>query len=175
MFKKQTRVREMGRFFVLFMGSIFLIVGYLVAYQIGAPLLEQAKASTNWPTTEGLVLKSKMKVHRSNQSGSSTYSANVNYQYQVNDSQFESDTVWFGGDISTSDQSMARETVKKYPLDQKVVVYYDPDHPEIAVLEPGVFKTTYFYYLFGWIFLGVGILMTGIPFFRSLFRRIKSE
>jgi len=172
MYKKQSRMQDVGRFIVVFVGAIFVIVGYVVAYVMGLPLLEQAKASSNWPTTAGLVLKSKVVSHRSN--NSSTYLAKVNYQYQVEGKRLESETVWFGGDVSTSDQAMVRETVKKYPVDQKVIVYYNPEDPEIAVLEPGVFKTTYFYYLFGWLFLGVGILMTGIPLFRSLFRRVKA-
>jgi len=175
MFKKQGRMQDVGRFIVLFAGAIFVIVGYLVAYVMGLPLIEQAKASSKWPTTSGLVLKSKVSSHRSNNSSSSTYSAKVSYQYQVEGKKFESEMVWFGGDVSTSNKSMVRETVKKYPVDQKVIVHYNPEDPEIAVLEPGVFKTTYFYYLFGWLFLGVGILMTGYPLFRSLFRRAKAE
>ncbi|MCH9654050.1 MAG: DUF3592 domain-containing protein [Planctomycetes bacterium] len=175
MLKKQARFQDVRRFMMVFFGAIFIIVGYLVTYEMGLPLIEQAKASKNWPTTAGLVLKSKVISHRKNNSSSSTYTAKVSYHYEVKGAQFESETVWFGGDISTSNKSMARETVKKFPVDQKVTVYYNPEDPEIAVLEPGVFKTTYFYYLFGWVFLGVGILMTGSPLFRSLFHRRKTE
>ncbi|QDT40091.1 hypothetical protein Pan241w_01440 [Gimesia alba] len=53
-------------------------------------------------------------------------------------------------------------------------MYYDPQKPIAAVLEPGVFKTTYFYYIFGWLLMGPGILMTGIPLFRWLLRKGKS-
>ncbi|WP_417390617.1 DUF3592 domain-containing protein [Gimesia sp.] len=170
MIAKRDRMRKVGRRLVIFLGLIFLIVGYVMAYQIGLPLLEQARASTSWPVTTGEVLESKVKSHRSSNSSSSTYAAHVVYRYQIEGKNYESQTVWFGSDVSTSDRSLAQNTVKKYPVRQSVNVYYDPRHPEAAVLEPGVFKTTWFYYLFGWVFLGVGILMAGIPLFSSFFR-----
>ncbi|MFG0239627.1 MAG: hypothetical protein ACF8CY_01060, partial [Gimesia chilikensis] len=77
---------------------------------------------------------------------------------------------WFGNDVSTSDRSLSEETVRKYPVKQNITVYYDPADHAIAVLEPGVFKTTYFFYLFGWLFLGLGILMASGVLFRSLLR-----
>ncbi|QDU00179.1 DUF3592 domain-containing protein [Gimesia aquarii] len=164
--------RKKGRFIFLSLGIIFMGTGYFIAYHIGLPLIKEAKASTSWPTTTGVIQNSKVKVHRSNDSNSSTYSAEVIYRYQVEQNEFQSETVWFGGDISTSNRSMAQETVKKYPAKKQVTVYYNPNKPATAVLEPGVFTMTYFYYIFGWLFLGVGILSTGIPLFRTLFRII---
>ena len=175
MFRSCGRIQKIGRFCVLFFGAIFVVVGYLVAYQMGSPLIEQAKASINWPTASGLVLESKVVRRRSNNSGRSTYSSKVSYQYQIEGKTFESKTVWFGGNISTSDRSMSHKIVKKYPANKKIVVHYNPEDPGIAVLEPGVFKTTYFYYLLGWIFLCVGILMTVTPLVRSRFHRVKSK
>lgn len=175
MVRNRTRLHKMGRTISLLLGVIFIFVGFLVAYLLGLPQIEQAKASNNWPTTSGVVLKSKVTTHRSNNSSSSTYAADVTYQYQIEGHNYEGSTVWFGSDISTSNRSLAQETVKKYPVAKQVVVYYDAKNPQAAVLEPGVFKTTYFYYLFGWLFLGSGIMMVGIPLFRSLFRSIKAE
>ncbi|QDT88510.1 DUF3592 domain-containing protein [Gimesia algae] len=170
MIVKRDRMQKVGRRLIMFLGFIFLLVGYVMAYQKGLPLIEQARASTGWPVTTGEVLESDVKSHRSSNSKSSTYSAHVVYRYQIEDKNYEAQTVWFGSDISTSDKSLAENTVKKYPVNQSVTVYYDPQHPVAAVLEPGVFMTTWFYYLFGWAFLGAGILMTGIPLFRSFFR-----
>ncbi|MFH1299426.1 MAG: DUF3592 domain-containing protein [Planctomycetota bacterium] len=175
MVKNKLRIFKAGRMFVLCLGVVFLSTGFLVTYLLGLPLIEQAKASKNWPTTEGVVLNSKVVTHRSSNSSSSTYSAKVIYRYQVEGQNHEGKTVWFGSDLSTSNRSLAEETVGKYPNDKKVTVYYDPQDPAAAVLEPGVFKSTYFYYLFGWLFMGPGILMTGIPLFRSLFRKFRRE
>lgn len=174
MVRNRSRLHKMGRTISLLLGVIFVIVGFLVTYLMGLPLIEQAKASNNWPDTSGVVLKSKVATHRSNNSNSSTYAVDVTYQYQIEGQKYECSTVWFGSDVSTSNRSLVQETVKKYPVDKQVAVYYDPKEPEAAVLEPGVFKTTYFYYLFGWLFLGPGILMIGIPLFRSFFRSLRA-
>lgn len=168
MIRRQTRMHKVGRKLLIFMGLIFMIVGYVMAYQKGLPLLERAKASKSWPTTAGVVLESKVESHRSSNSKSSTYSPKVLYRYEVEDKEFKGETVWFGNDVSTSDRSLSEETVRKYPVQKEVTVFYDPADHAIAVLEPGVFKTTYFFYLFGWLFLGIGILMTSGILFRSL-------
>ena len=175
MVKSRADIRKKVRLISFSLGAVFVIVGFLMTYLLGLPLIEQAKASTNWPTTKGVVLKSKVKTHRSNNSNSSTYSADITYRYQVEGQDYECSTVWFGSDVSTSNRSLARNTVKKYPVDKQVVIYYDPQKPAAAVLEPGVFKTTYFYYLFGWLLMGPGILMTCIPLFQRLFKSGKGN
>ncbi|QDV15521.1 hypothetical protein Pan153_01350 [Gimesia panareensis] len=169
-YRTKTGMHQVGRKLVLFIGFVFIFVGYLMAYQKGLPLLERAKASKEWPTTDGVVLESKIESHHSSNSSSSTYSPKVIYRYEVEGQEFKGDTVWFGNDVSTSDRSMSSKTVKKYPVQKNVTVYYDPAEPAVAVLEPGVFKTTYFFYLFGWLFLGLGLLMTSGILFRSLLR-----
>lgn len=173
MIRNQTRLHKVGRKLALFLGFLFIFVGYLIAYQKGLPVLERAKASKTWPTVMGVVEESEVQSHRSSNSSSSTYSPKVVYQYQVEGTDFECRTVWFGGDVSTSNRSLAQDTVNKYPVKQQVTVYYDPADPATAVLEPGVFKTTYFFYVFGWIFLGLGILMAGSILFRALFRQFR--
>ncbi|QDV48123.1 DUF3592 domain-containing protein [Gimesia fumaroli] len=170
MVKSKPVMHKAGHLFSFVLGVIFVIGGFLATYLKGLPLIEQGKASKNWPTTKGVVLKSKVASHRSSNSNSSTYSAEITYRYQVEGQNYKCGTVWFGSDVSTSNRSLAQDTVKKYPVDKQVVVYYDPQKPAAAVLEPGVFKTTYFYYVFGWLFMGPGILMTGIPLFRWLVR-----
>lgn len=168
--RRHNRMTNVGRKLVMFLGFLFIFVGYILAYEKGLPLLDRAKASKTWPTVEGVVLESRVESHRSSNSSSSTYSPHVVYRYQVEGKDFEGETVWFGNDVSTSDRSMSEETIRKYPVKQNITVYYDPADHAIAVLEPGVFKTTYFFYLFGWLFLGLGILMASSVLFRSLLR-----
>ncbi|MCA9013896.1 MAG: DUF3592 domain-containing protein [Planctomycetaceae bacterium] len=171
MAKYQVRsANKTGPVLLLILGTILIIAGFLVINLVGLPLIERGKASKNWPTTKGVVLKSKVASHRSSNSNSSTYSPDITYRYQVEEQDYECETVWFGSDVSTSNKSLAQDTVKKYPVKKQVDVYYDPQDPAIAVLEPGVFKLTYFFYLLGWVFLGPGIFMVGIPLFRFLAR-----
>ncbi|QDT40090.1 hypothetical protein Pan241w_01430 [Gimesia alba] len=118
MVKSKADMYKAGRIFSFVLGAIFIIAGFLVTYLLGLPLIEQAKASKNWPTTKGVVLKSKVATHRSSNSNSSTYSAEIMYRYQVEGEDYECATVWFGSDVSTSNRSLAQNTVKKYPVDK---------------------------------------------------------
>ncbi|WP_339730958.1 DUF3592 domain-containing protein [uncultured Gimesia sp.] len=174
MVKLKVDLYKAGRIVLLYLGVVFVIVGFVVTYLLGLPLIEQAKASQNWPTTKGVVLQSMVASPRSNNS-STSYTAVVSYSYQVQGQDYECGTVRFGIEISTSDRSLAQETVKKYPVDKPVVVYYDPKNPAAAVLEPGVFKATYFFYRIGWLLMGPGILMAGIPLLRWLIRIVKGS
>ena len=167
---QQQPLQKAGRIFSLVMGIILLVAGVLVIYYLGIPVLDRAKASPQWPTTKGVVLKSKVASQRSSNSNSETYKPDITYRYEVDGQQYECTTVWFGSDVSTSNRSMAQDAVNQYPVNGEVVVYYDPQDPAIAVLQPGAFKMSYFYYLLGWGLLGPGILMVGIPLFKFLFR-----
>lgn len=64
------------------------------------------------------------------------YSANVQYAYAVDGIEYS------GGSIetldgSTSSRSSVKKTLRKYAVGTKVPVYYDPEFPNTAVLEPG--------------------------------------
>ena len=54
------RNRSGGVVVLLVFGAIFAIVGYIVAFLYGKPLLEHAKASKEWPSVEGVVERSKV-------------------------------------------------------------------------------------------------------------------
>jgi hypothetical protein len=143
----------------LIIGPIFLVVGAVVAFYFGKPIVDNAKASLKWPTVEGRVTVST--VERKRSSDSTTYAANVGYEYEVDGQKQLGDTVWFGGNFSSSNSGLARETVDKYPAGSQVQVYYNPEDPNQSVLEPGAFWTTYMVYGIGLLFFGIGLLATG--------------
>jgi hypothetical protein len=143
----------------LIIGPIFLVVGAVVAFYFGKPIVDNAKASLKWPTVEGRVTVST--VERKRSSDSTTYAANVGYDYEVDGEKRMGDTVWFGGNFSSSNSGLARETVDKYPAGSQVRVYYNPEDPDQSVLEPGAFWTTYMVYGIGLLLFGIGLLVTG--------------
>lgn len=147
-------------FVTLVFGLIFLIAGYLVAFKFGAPILENAKASEQWPKASGRITASHVETSRDSEN-KNMYSAQVTYEYEVEGTTYTDDTVWFGGDYSSSNRSDAQQTVSKYPAGQTVDVYYQPDDPANAVLEPGAKFTSYLVYGIGWMILLVGILILG--------------
>jgi len=94
------------------LGFVFTSVGTVVGLVIGKPLLDKARASENWPHTQGEVLESELIESRGD--NGRMYSANVVYRYALDGGEFESNRIWFGGDYSTNisiDNAQDRETV----------------------------------------------------------------
>ena len=150
-------MRGLGSLTVFGVGTIFCAAGSFIALSFGKPLLDKAKASEQWPTTEGEVIESELERHRSNQS--TTYSALVVYKYAVDGGEFESDRIWFGGDYSTSDRSEMSAVVKDFPVGKAVTVYISPDDPAESVLMPGAFISSYLLYSISLAFAIIGGLM----------------
>ncbi len=62
--------------------------------------------------------------------------ADIEYEYRVNDQTLTGTRVGVVGGLGTTAESGYR-VVARYPLGKSVVVWYDPDDPGSAVLEPG--------------------------------------
>jgi len=150
--------KTIGLFVALGLGVLFTVVGYFVAFHFGKPILDNAKASTNWPTADGVIESSEV-AKSTNSDGDTMYSAEVVYQYEVNGQKLDSDNVFFGGDYSSSSRSDASGTVNRYPVGKEVEVFYDPDEPSNSVLEPGAKWMSYMVYGIGMVFLVVGLLV----------------
>ena len=142
--------------------SIFVVVGFVVM-GFGINSLSNARASESWPSTEGVVISSTVDSHRSQDTGT-TYSAEINYEYSVNNETLNSNSIKFGK-VSTGNPSDARKYVNKYPAGQSVKVYYNEEDPYEAVLEPGVHASTWFLPVFGAVFALFGSGFVAIGFF----------
>ncbi len=156
------------RFIIFLIGGIFFGVGILVGV-IGYNILQNAKASLEWPNTEGTVLKSDV-VSETSTSGtgrdrrtSTTYKAAILYEYTVEGEKRSSSQVSFG-QYSSSDPSHAQKISVKYPVGKKVKVFYSPEEHGKAVLEPGVTFSSYLVLIIGSVFflIGGGLLTGGI-------------
>ena len=157
-------MRGLGSLTVFIVGTIFCAVGGFIALSFGKPLLDKAKASEQWPTTEGQIIESELERHRGSQS--TTYSALVVYTYAVDGGEFESDRIWFGGDYSTSDRSEMSAVVKEFPVGKAVTVYVSPDDPAESVLMPGAFISSYLLYAISLAFAVIGGLMVAVIIIR---------
>ncbi len=141
-----------GCFLPIFL-SLFAVVGVgLMVW--GAIVLRNASLSSNWPAVQGEIVRSF--VREDHDEDGTTYHAEISYTYVANDQRYTAVTVNFG-QYGSSNTSHAQEIVSRYPLGKKVMVYYDPEKPETAVLEPGVTWSSY-------LILGMGFLFTFIPF-----------
>ncbi len=136
-------------------GLLFMAVGIGVTIW-AAVTLRRASASTDWPTTEGKVISSEVESHKGGEGGT-TYGAEVLYEYSVSRTTHSGNKVSFG-DYSSSNPGHAREIVNKYPADETVTVHYNPERPEVAVLEPGGSSIIY-------LPLGFGLVCCVVGFF----------
>lgn len=143
---------------LLIMGLSFTAIGVLLGPVFGKPILDQAKASEQWPQTDGEILESELET-RKGEEGGTLYSAHVVYRYALDGGEFESNRIWFGGDYATSDRSEMFEIVKQYPVGKQVTVYYSPDKPSEAVLMPGAYLSSYILYVIGMVLMVVGAIL----------------
>ncbi len=152
----------------LIFGLLFTVVGYATYKYFTSPLEEEAKASESWPSVSGEITTSKIESHTSN--GDRLYSANIHYSYVIKGEKYSGSGIT-NADASTSVQSSVKKDLKKYPKGKIVDVYYDPDFPEISVLEPGInfWNGLLFKIPFVFMFLGIIILLSAL---KNLFRRI---
>lgn len=167
----------------LVLGFAFLIPGTLMLYA-GVRELIKAKSSNNWPTTTGKIVSSEVyrdiipKEYRkadndeklpsafenlvstqaSGSRGRPSYEADVFYKYYVNDIEYSSNMVSFGGWISENAKD-AQRIVSRYPQGKEVTVHYNQDMPEESILEPGASSGSYFTIVFALVFAAVGFYM----------------
>jgi uncharacterized protein DUF3592 len=95
-----------------------------------------ARASRDWPTVPGRVVRSEIRTNRL-ANGLPGFRALVRYAYVVDDEEYEGREL-AGGDFPYRSVRSATRRVGAYPVGALVTVRYSPFDPEIAVLETGV-------------------------------------
>ncbi len=138
---------------------LFVITGAVILF-FGVRQMQRASASQTWPSVPGVVTVAELGKQIGNDENDSTsYRADISYDYVVDDASYINGAIQFG-QVSSSDPSVARAILKRYAVGQAVEVYYNPANPAQAVLEPGMRGATWFLPIFGSIFLLVGFVFT---------------
>ncbi len=117
-----------------------------------AALRRQSLASAKWPTVTGKILGSRIDiaivdnsttVEDEERSGrryvrpdEEVSTACVRYAYRVGDKDYQSTRLYIGRPVFYGSSVVAAATAAKYQPDARVPVYYNPDNPAQAVLEP---------------------------------------
>lgn len=130
--------------------SIFALTG-LLATVWGYIIIARARRTLRWPHVEGLIEESALS------SGQDDLLPHIVYRYTVGDSTYHK-TLNFSGDI-TPTQEFSKSYVEKYPVGRQVPVYYQPDNPQNATLEPGLGRGDWLVFA-----LGLGTLIFGAVF-----------
>jgi len=157
--------RVTGLIVQLIVSVAFVSFGYHAAFNLGKPILDQATQTNGWPKVDGKILSSEVTtlpdsedLQRENpRDRGPMYSATVLYEYTLDDRTIHSSSIWPGNGQASSSRAEQQGIVDRYLPGQAVPVFYDPEHPESAVLEPGANWTSYILYVVGWIFLILGI------------------
>jgi hypothetical protein len=114
--------------------GILFVLGGLGGIGYGVHTTFQASRMERWPTAEALVIHSRVRVQTPDEGGSSTYIADIRYQYEVGGGTYTSDRITSAG-YGTSNSSRAKAMVHRYPVGEKVTAHYDPGDVSYAVLE----------------------------------------
>lgn len=138
--------------YLILLGPLLLLLGAAVYKTL------EVRAAREWPSTGGKVvvstsvLRDVKVIDSERQSGSRTEQrnfANVIYEYSVAGKKLRNNRVSIGEDRGNFEVA---ETIAKYPVGTVVTVYYNPRHPDQAVLERDLPKGL-------WGCLGIGTVI----------------
>jgi hypothetical protein len=118
--------------------GLVALLGAVGLFFSGRDML-RGRSSASWPTTQGEVVYSTLEQSTSTDSDgdtSVTYGAKIVYNYQVSGQQLTGDRRAFS-ETRTSSARRAQEIANRYQVGSMVTVYYDPNNPQVSVLEPG--------------------------------------
>jgi hypothetical protein len=144
----------------LIFGLVFVAIG-LFALVRGIVHYRTGKASAAWPSIEGQVAAATVEVSVSTDSDGMTsrqYTPKVVYNYLIGGKQYSSDQVNIGSKWHYPTQARA-EAKLNYQAGQRVNVYYNPENPLQAVLEPGSTRGAWGTLLIGIVFSVAGVVI----------------
>lgn len=142
-------------FEVLFLGA-FTALGVFV-FLWGILNLKLARASPGWPTVQGRVLTRDVKemTTRLRWSTRTTYMPMLTYAYEVSGHTYRSNVIQFGlTNVKTREE--AEQILGSNTPGKPVQVYYDPENPQVAVLQHGNRRA--------WRMIGTGVFLFALPF-----------
>jgi len=113
-------------------------------------------ASHNWLTVEGTVTSAKLVPGDDNSS-----SVEIVYAYVVDDKLFQ------GHRLRYDDMFGSTSDLETYPAGREVVIRYHPNHPDRAVLEPGVRTGALVLFAIGLLFV-FGLVVTPVVVIRII-------
>lgn len=131
---------------------------------MGLALRRQVDAAQGWPTTVGIIetvqvesfLSNERMRHQSETDGFISmhryryFRPDIVYRYQVNKIDYRGSRISLGGRLYATFDAFARRRVARYTPGEQVTVYYDPDNPAMAVLEPRAYG--------GWVVWSLALL-----------------
>ena len=133
-----------------FVPVIFVLGSGIAAY--GGYALARCHRSSSWPSTDGIIVDSRI------ESQSEGSVARLAYEYEVEGVSHRGTAIEPGSPWSGAGKHSAEALTKRYPKAAKVKVYYNPAAAADAVLEPGISRRSFTWFLFGLVWVAFGML-----------------
>lgn len=133
------------------LSMVLVLVGGLVIGMYGLWNVYWGYESQSWPTTEGVIIDSRI-------AGSTRIigrKAFIKYDYYVDGERYISPLVSYTWKCIDYEGSI--QILREFPKDKNVVVYYNPDNPENAVLKTEISGRISWMFLFSVLTILIGI------------------
>jgi hypothetical protein len=96
----------------------------------------RARATLAWPATAGRIVESRVEQkHLPGDRPNVRFAPRITYEYTVDGRSYRSERLAFREVFWSLAPQAATVKVARYPAGAEVTVYYDPRHPDEAVLE----------------------------------------
>jgi hypothetical protein len=130
--RRTTRTKNLGPVGMIFFFGMFALAGGALGYFLVVRPLQKYFAAKNWPETPCEIISSSVGSH-SGSKGSTTYSVDITYRYQVGGREYQSDTYSLMSG-SSSGRGSKEAAVARYPVGSKAVCYVNPEDPTDTLL-----------------------------------------
>ncbi len=149
---------------------IISLIGVGSLYK-GFTTFTRGAGSSDWPTTQGVIVSSEIQsISRTRESTRrqrkkfgvrrvkryTVYRPLVTYRYTVNGQTYTQRNLDVNGSSEYRKQSSVQAVIEKYAPGREVTVYYNPNDPSDAMLEPGSDGTSVL------LFFVLGVFMLGV-------------
>lgn len=141
-------------------GFFLLVAGALVLWNLYSAI--EMSNSESWSKTSGRIISSSTAPGPGFLANYVTY-PEVAYTYMARERQFTSSNLHWASNFRLTRAGAVQEATR-YPARAEVTVYYDPDFPGTAVLEPGFNRHFLFDIVAGLLVIALAFLATNAVF-----------
>lgn len=134
--------------------ALMTMIGFVVI-AFGLHRFRLGFGSSNWPTADATVTATGISVKGGGEESSTAYVPELTYEYQVDGTSYVGSRYSFGEqkDPSFNSSKKAQTWIdENCPVDAGIPVHYNPDQPDVSVVEPGTWRSL-ITVLFGLAFL----------------------
>jgi hypothetical protein len=121
----------------------------------GIKAIAYSKQIVNWPTTQGVVLTSIIGIMGLTRGR--TYVPTIKYSYTIIGQNYVGTHITLGTEWNSSSSKKADAKQQQYPIGQPCRVYYNPNDPAEAALEPASGRSAW-----SKVLAGVALILFGV-------------